>query len=200
MLYDRFHHVFGTSRVITASRRQKRRDEGLVPFQDTEEDRLHLANARFTSLQRSGNEASSAVRRGLKTKTQPCARAESSADTAARMRLLIRFRTTALPRARGQVKPKRDGSSVEAALLQNATKKRLETRVPAWYVDRNSDDRTTRLALGRDSGANQRSRGKVYLDSRTARSSLTVSLWRPLARRRARTARPSAVFMRTRKP
>ena len=31
-------------------------------------------------------------------------------------------------------------------------------------------------------------------------SSLTVSLWRPLARRRASTARPSAVFMRTRKP
>ena len=39
-----------------------------------------------------------------------------------------------------------------------------------------------------------------YLAARTASSSLTVSLWRPLARRRASTARPSAVFIRTRNP
>jgi len=35
---------------------------------------------------------------------------------------------------------------------------------------------------------------------RTALSSLTVSLWRPLARRRDSTARPSFVFMRSRNP
>jgi len=35
---------------------------------------------------------------------------------------------------------------------------------------------------------------------RTALSSLTVSLWRPRARRRASTARPFLVFMRARNP
>jgi hypothetical protein len=43
--------------------------------------------------------------------------------------------------------------------------------------------------------------GEAFLEARDAYlSELTVSLWRPRARRRARTARPFLVSMRVRKP
>ena len=154
VLRDCFHHVLGAGRIIAASGRQKRRDERLVPFQDTEDEALHLASTRFTSLQRSGNKASRTVRRGLNTTTQPMGSTANWARTAWRIRRLMRLRTTALPSARGHVNPKREEHSAAKPLVQNATKNRLEMRAPDWYVDRNSADRTTRFALGRDSGAN----------------------------------------------
>ena len=109
---------------------------------------------------------------------------------------------------RDTVKPKREGVPPMSERRQNAAKKRLVTRNrhrrPA------ETRRTAKPALlwgetfnGKGLNEPPRLAGEkqqCYLAARTASSSLTVSLCRPLARRRASTARPSAVFMRTRNP
>ncbi len=102
----------------------------LVPFQDTEEDYLHFARTRFNSERRSSNPASSTLRRGLMTIIQLSGKATSSCRTASRILRLIRLRTTALPKARGVVKPNRTGFCVSPPLRQNATKKRVVRRDP----------------------------------------------------------------------
>ena len=132
MLSDCFHHVFRTSRIVAARRGQKRRDKQLVPFQDTDKELLHLLKTRFTSPHSSPKGASRTVRRGLKTRIHPAGSAESSFRTASRSRRRMRFLLTALPRARGRVKPNRETVVGSSLRRQNTTKKRLVTRVPLW--------------------------------------------------------------------
>ena len=132
MLSDCLHHVFRTSRIVAAGGRQKGRNKELVPFQDTDKDPLHLAKTRLTSPRNSVKGASRTVRRGLKTITQPVGRDASSLRTVSRSRRRIRFLLTALPSARGTVKPKRDTLVGSLLRRQKATKKRLVTRTPLW--------------------------------------------------------------------
>lgn len=130
MLSDCFHHVFRTSGIVATGRRQQGRDKKLVPFQDTDKDSLHLVKTRFTSLRNSTKGASRTVRRGLKTMTQPAGSDANSLRIVSRSRRRIRFLWTALPRARGTVKPSRDKSAGLPLRKQNTTKKRLVTRKP----------------------------------------------------------------------
>jgi hypothetical protein len=97
----------------------------------------------------------------------------------------MRLRATALPTARGSVKPMR-GPLESGSRTQKAAKKGPEKREPWSYTLRKSTDRNRRTRFGKP--------GMLYL------SELTVSLWRPRARRRARTARPFLVSMRVRNP
>jgi hypothetical protein len=97
----------------------------------------------------------------------------------------MRLRTTAFPIARGKVKPTRDPPD-SGSRKQKAAKNGPEKREPWSYTLRKSVDRNRRTRFGKP--------GMRYL------SELTVSLWRPLARRRARTARPFFVSMRVRNP
>jgi hypothetical protein len=106
--------------------------------------------------------------------------------TASRTRRLIRLRTTAFPRARGVVNPI-CGPSGSVSRTQKAAKRDPEKRVPLSYTRRKSFDRSRRTRLGKPGM-------EYYL------SELTVNFLRPLARRRASTARPFLVSMRVRKP
>jgi len=97
----------------------------------------------------------------------------------------MRLRATALPTARGSVKPMR-GPLESGSRTQKAAKNGPEKREPWSYTLRKSVDRNRRTRFGKP--------GMLYL------SELTVSLWRPRARRRERTARPFLVSMRVRNP
>src|SRR5262245_6512185 len=126
-----------------------------------------------------------ARRRGLITISHPGPSCSTLARTASRTRRLIRFRTTAPPRARGQVNP----TLAPPSLLFR--KKQAENRGPEnlatlSYTVRKSVERRMRALLGKPAMG--------YL------SSLTVSFFLPRARRRASTARPFLVDMRVRKP
>src|SRR5260370_37970593 len=98
----------------------------------------------------------------------------------------MRFRTTALPRARGQVKPIW-GPSGCVSRTQNAANKGPANRDPSSYTLRKSLERSRRTRFGKPEM-------EYYL------SELTVSFLRPRARRRARTARPFLVSIRERNP
>jgi hypothetical protein len=68
----------------------------------------------------------------LKTITQPAGRDANSLRTVSRIRRRMRFLLTALPSARGTVKPKRDTPAGSLLRRQKATKKRLVMRNPLW--------------------------------------------------------------------
>ena len=129
MFFDGLHHVFGTGGKITAGGGQKRRNAGLVALQYENQERPHRSKIRPTSRHSSGNGASSALRRGLKTTAQLSGRAAYSCRTASRILRFNRFRWTALPRLRGTVNPNREGAA-SPRRRQNATKKRLVMRTP----------------------------------------------------------------------
>jgi hypothetical protein len=94
---------------------------------------LHFSMILPVSRQSSSKEASRTVRRGLKTRAQSGAKRSNCSLTASRMRRRIRLRTTALPMARGKVKPTwgtRFGSPV--LRRQNTAKYRQLIRNPVW--------------------------------------------------------------------
>ena len=105
MFSDSFHHVNRTGGVKTAGGWQERRDPPFVESQRGENGYLHREATLATSRRRSSKLASSAARRGLNTTIQFLANAWRSSRTASRMRRRIRFLLTALPNARGVVKP-----------------------------------------------------------------------------------------------
>ena len=100
-------HIFRTRGMEAAGRGKKRRDHALVDDEESDESRLQRAKRRRTSVCKSVNWQPRVLRRGLNTMDHSEFRESSSSRTASRMRRRIRFRTTALPSARGVVKPMR---------------------------------------------------------------------------------------------
>ncbi len=103
-------HVLGAGGTETTGRRQPGRKRHFVQPQQKYQTPLHLANTRPTSRHRSSYGAVKTVRRGLNTTAQSFGRTVHCVRTASRMRRFMRLRNTALPSARGTVKPKRDGT------------------------------------------------------------------------------------------
>src|SRR6185312_8747309 len=106
-----FHHVLGAGGVKAAGRRQERRDKTLIAAKQHHYCSLHRVNTRAVSRHSSWKGASRTERLGLNTIDQFGRSNDSWERTAARMRRLIRLRTTALPNARGTVNPAFAGSS-----------------------------------------------------------------------------------------
>jgi len=135
---DGFQHVFRTRGMETAGRRQKRRNAALVTFKDGDYDFAHCVIRRPTSRRRSSVEAVSAARRRLMTISHSGANSWRRTRSISRIRLFIRFRTTAFPKARGRVKPKR-GPGLSGTLRQNAVKYCPAIRFPWVYALRKSE-------------------------------------------------------------
>lgn len=170
-----------------AGRRQQRRYHDFVRTEDCSDGILYRRTNRSISHSSSANGQSSAFRRGLRTIHHSGLSSSTRHRIASRTRRRIRFRTTALPSPRGVVNPMR--APIDSGWdKQKAEKRGLEKRVPWSYTWRNSRGRRSRALFGRP------------LESSNYLSLLTVSFLRPRARRRDSTARPFAVFMRTRKP
>ena len=111
IFFNGFHHVFGAGGIKAAGGRQERRDKLLIAAKHGHYCSLHRINTRAVSRHRSGKDASRTERRGLNTMNR-LGRSKKSWDrAAARIRRLMRLRTTALPKARGTVKPTFAGSS-----------------------------------------------------------------------------------------
>ena len=183
--FDGFPHVVRTGRIEPAGRRQKGGDPTFVPTQTPRQEALHRKKRRSISRRSSVNGTFSDLRRGLMT-IDHCGFSQSRCwRTASRMRRRMRLRTTAFPIARGRVKPIR-GVSLSATRRQKAAKSGPGCRTPSSYTRRKSCGRRRRTRFGKPA--------MDYL------SELTVSFFRPRARRRARTARPFFVSMRLRKP
>src|SRR5690348_6585240 len=123
VVLDRIEHVFRASRPVTASGGEKRRYKHLVAFEGRDHDYLHRAKTFPTSRHKSSKGASSTLRRGLKTIAQPAAAASNWRRTASRIRRFKRFRSTALPSARGTVKPKRAGAAASSSRCKQKTAK-----------------------------------------------------------------------------
>lgn len=106
---DRFPHVIRTGRIVAARGRKKGRNHALVPPEGAGEtgngEFPHRIKIRWTSRWRSENMQSAALRRGLNTTHHPSLSDASSSRAASRTRRRMRFRLTALPSARGVVKP-----------------------------------------------------------------------------------------------
>ncbi len=182
---NRLAHVVRARRIKAASRRKKRRDPGFIKPQDKNQGPAHRRNMRSTSFSSSVKGADITERRGLITMDHCGLNWWSLLRTASRTRRLMRLRTTALPSARGTVKPIR-GPAASGSHIQKATKNCPENRLPCLYTRRKSEDRRRRTRFGKPA--------IDYL------SELTVSFLRPRARRRASTARPFFVSIRDRKP
>src|SRR6266404_422852 len=86
--------------------------------------------------------------RGLMTISHPTPGCSSRARTASRMRRLIRFRTTAPPRARGQVNPTFTPPS-PLFRKQKAENSGPENLAPLSYTLRKSLERRMRALLGK---------------------------------------------------
>src|ERR1017187_1832843 len=117
-----FHHVFRTSGGKTAGGGQKRGNQIFIALEGGDHNSLHRANIRPISLQSSSKGASRTLRRGLKTMEHRAGRFCRCLRTASRIRRFSRLRTTALPTARGTVKPKRVGNSLSPERRQKAAK------------------------------------------------------------------------------
>src|SRR5260370_26734675 len=89
-----------------------------------------------------------ARRRGLMTISHPAPAKCRCSRTASRIRRLIRFRTTAHPRARGQVNPTRI-ASCSLFRRQKAAKRGPENLAPLSYTLRKSLERRMRALLGK---------------------------------------------------
>lgn len=94
------------------------------------------------------NSASSTARRGLITMSHPPANSASSGRNASRTLRRIRFRTTALPTARGIVSPSR-AWLLSSHRKQNAVKSGPGSRTPSSYTRRNSGGRNSLELLGK---------------------------------------------------
>lgn len=138
ILIDGFQHVFRTSGMETAGRRQQRRDAALVGFEDGDYNFAHCVISRSTSRRSSWVGAAKAERRGLMTMSHSGANSWSRTRSISRIRLFIRFRTTAFPKPRGRVKPKR-GPGLSGTLRQNAVKYWPAIRFPWVYALRKSE-------------------------------------------------------------
>ena len=130
MLLNRFHGVYRAGGMKAAGGREHRGNQTLVELQDGDEEVSHgasggrssivgasgrLASRRWSSFSTfrstSAQGASSKALRGLKTRSKPYGKRSLLSLTHSRNRRLMRLRATALPKARGQVKPKRAGRS-----------------------------------------------------------------------------------------
>jgi len=101
-------HVLRARRMEAAGRGKKRGDHAFVDDEESDESRLQRAKRRRTSVCKSVNSQSRVLRRGLNTIDHSELKESSSSRTASRIRRRMRFRATALPSARGVVKPMRD--------------------------------------------------------------------------------------------
>jgi hypothetical protein len=101
----RFAHIFGTCGMETASRRQPGGYGELIETERTDHSGLSPRNSFWISCSISGYVHSRAFRRGLITIDHRGFNPARCCRTASRTRRLMRFRTTALPRARGVVNP-----------------------------------------------------------------------------------------------
>jgi len=151
MQLHRLAHVLRTGGMKTAGGRQQRRDPPLVEPQKHDHCPLHRWNTFCTSARSSSNGAVSKILRGLKTTDHLASSPASCSRTHSRSRRLMRFRYTALPTARGTVKPTR-GRSCSASARQNAVKQRPVIRKPCEYTVRKSLDLRIRDRLGNKSG------------------------------------------------
>ena len=150
-------HIDRTSGMKAASGRQKRRNEAFIAVQKGQQKHPdHRGNApqrskmRSTSAARSAGVAVKLARRRFQTIRHSGARRESWRRMISRRRRRIRFLFTALPRARGVVKPT-FGPSRPGAAQQKATKWRVGIRKPWSYTCRNSDGCSSRRLLGNPS-------------------------------------------------
>src|SRR5215469_1998894 len=116
-----------------AGRWQQRREKAFVDAQDCDYSFAHCAIKRSSSRPRSAGVASEAARRGLITISHSGANSKRRSRIISRSRLFRRFRTTALPSARGVVKPKR-GPVLDGTLRQNAVKYWPAIRFPWVYA------------------------------------------------------------------
>ena len=118
---DRFARIDRTSGMKPASRWEQWRDPLFVGVQDRDQEALHCRKTLLTSRRNSSNGAAAAARLGLNTTSHRRSSLSISWRTASRRRRLIRFRMTALPSARGVVRPIR-GPSGSLRERQNARK------------------------------------------------------------------------------
>ena len=94
------------------------------------------------------------MRRGFSTTSQPGFSSSLRSLTASLMRLFMRLRTTALPKARGVVKPKRDskgdwGSGPGSRRRQKAANSGHVSRIPLSYTLRYSEFLRIRADFGK---------------------------------------------------
>lgn len=131
---DSLKHVFGTGRVEAAGRGQERRNAALITTKKESHRGLHRLNKRSTSRTNSSWVASRTARRGLMTTSQSGVRVSRRTRSASRIRRRARFRTTARPKARGVVNPRRgpDCAASRSVRRQNAAKRGPEMRIPSW--------------------------------------------------------------------
>jgi len=132
--FNRFPHVIRAGRIETAGGRQKRGHSRLIYAQKADQGRTqscleHLLNRRSISRSRSANGHSIAARRGLITTDHGWVSCAKRWLTASRNLRRSRLRTTALPMARGTVKPMY-GPLRSGWHRQNAAKSELAERVP----------------------------------------------------------------------
>lgn len=145
-------HIFGTRGIVTAGRRQQGRYPAFIGGQSSQDHLLHRSSTRSTSLSKTSCGTSYAARRTFHTIRHPGPSRASRRRTVSLNRRRIRFRLTALPRARGEVKPTLAPSSdcgASGAFQQKATHVRQITLKPRSYTLRNSAGRSKRLALGK---------------------------------------------------
>src|SRR5947208_2329375 len=106
MKQDRVAHINGAGGMKAAGGGQQGRYQAFVEVEAAgDEAGGNRWNRRLTSARSSGNGQSKLLRRGLKTIDHSGLRNSSFKRTASRRRRRMRLRTTALPRARGVVKP-----------------------------------------------------------------------------------------------
>lgn len=141
------HRILGTCRMEPAGGWQHGRDTQFVGFQAGDDDRAHFSNTLSTSRRKSANGASTAARLRFKTISHGESSRPSDNRTASRTRRLARLRRTALPTARGAVKPTRARSP--SPRLRNALKYGPDIRAPSSYVLRKSPDRRILASLGK---------------------------------------------------
>ena len=181
----------------SAGRGQNRRNHSFVKAQQAQDDLTHCFSNRSTSAAIAVTGRLNAWRFKFNTIHHSGGNCHSRNRICSRTRRRIRFRATDFPVARVTVNPNR-GPSADRLFQQNARKLAADTRLPSSYTFRNSVRFSSRFFFENRS---RRAGSRVdYFAERTARSSLTVSFFRPAARRRARTFCPFFVSIRERNP
>lgn len=148
MTGNRLHHVFRARWTKSTGSGKQRRDGELVQSQGENYEALHRENSLSTSRSRSVNPAARTLLRGLNTTEYSGPNLPNCSRTVSRNRRLIRFRTTALPSARGAVKPT-FGPPDPSSARQNAEKYGPVIRIPCLYTFRKSTDRRIRASFGK---------------------------------------------------
>ena len=163
MTGDSFHHIFGASGAETAGGGQHGGDAAFIETEKGDGQPLHFRKSLSTSASRLGKGAVCAERRGFNTMSQPGFNCSLRSLIASLIRLLMRLRITALPSARGVVKPKRDSKvcgeagawetsssgPARSRLRQKAAKNGQVSRTPVSYTLRYSAFFRIRADLGR---------------------------------------------------